>query len=228
MKALPILEMQYEFQRKLLEQKVNQIFSSYDIERFLNEAQTKIVEELADNFETDEKVRTYLYPLITVSEISPSSSISPFHPNGVVCTLPSDYYRALKEEAIPMISGKSASYRVKIKPQKHDYYNSNIDNVFKKPYSSLFWRLDTGLTTLSGSDERKLHEIITDGSAISKYILTYLKMPTEMSISNLISCKLHAGVHYIIVDTAVVLALQSIEKDRLVKGEIQRTEPVKK
>ena len=196
------------FQRKLSEQNIEQYFDSYDRDNYLNEAQDLIVRELAPNVERDELIRTYLGAITKNTSVTPIVSTG-FHPNGTYVSLPSDFFITLSEEI-----KDSSGNRIKIKPQKFDYYTSNIANPFKKPYEDLAWRLDGGLDALGN----KRHEIIST-VGFTTYYISYLTEPKEMSLSSETDCELHSGLHKAIVERAVTLALTDIERGRIKRGE---------
>jgi len=208
------LEMQYNFQQKFYNMDMDRSlgsFQSHDIDNFLNESQLNLINELSEVFETSDKARTYLYAITStwLYTVPEASSVYTVFPNGTAIELPSNFFRCMQEEAT-----NSSGVRVKVKPQRFDYYNANINNPFKEPYSKLFWRVDVGKST-SGN---KIHEIITDGEAIRTYHMVYLMNPTDISINDQVDCELHVTTHPIIVDGAVNLALQSLQRAGLIEA----------
>jgi hypothetical protein len=99
-----------------------------------------------------------------------------------------------------------ANDKVRVRPVTYDYVHSNIYNPFENPFKDEFWRLTDATGVI----------VLTDGSELSKYSLSYIKRP-EPIITNTLTepiegntsyadCKLDPIVHRRIVDRAARLA----------------------
>lgn len=186
-----------------------------DISYYLTESQRRIVEQYYSSYETSEKARKVLAPLITnvdLTRTSVSGTQTGAHPNGELWSLPSEVMYTLKEECTVNLDecGDTTNIpanqeRVYTKPINIDYYNKHHMSPFKKPYAFLVWRLD-----LSNGQTGNIHELITAGAQIQKYHLTYLKYPTAISIESNTASELHELVHQDIVDGAVGIALEAV------------------
>lgn len=209
------IEMQIKFEQLLKTHDIkdlNILDITSNVSYFLTEAQRKIVEYYYDIFETNEKAKKILAPLVlnvNLTRTSVNSTQTGVHPNGEYWKLPDDLMYALKEEATLGVDscGTSTSvgadrYRSMVKPINIDYYNIHKDNPFKTPYTALTWRLDI----TSASD--KIHELITGGARVEKYHLTYLKYPTSISIEEEQDSILPELIHQDIVTGAVKMALE--------------------
>lgn len=150
--------------------------TSADIEYYSNQAQNIIFEQYYSEFEQNESNRFGLNELIAVSALDATTyKADGLHTNGEYWTMPSGLYYIIKES----ITDSDSNY-IPVKPVTYDYYNANINNPFKKPSSSLIWRLEG---TPDGSDKRK--ELITNGNiTTSTYTLHYISKPTTIDIDD--------------------------------------------
>jgi len=213
-------EMQYHFELKLNQfHQIEKVFSSTDIAVFLNLAQDQLINErysklLGDRavyFESDEKTRFELGPLVKNQVISSFvTSNTALHPNGVFASLNSDFLYSLQEMCVVSFSDcnlDSKTGTAKVRPITHDEYSFNIDSPFNKPYEKLVWRMDYGSTGT------KKHELISGpGNTITSYSLRYLRRPKTININTGVDCELHEILHEEIVDRAIVIALTMISQ----------------
>lgn len=177
--------------------------------------------KLKEAFEETEKRRKDLNELTSNSDITTSSaSQTGALPNGVFYDLPTDFMFAISEQVT--ISSTDTCHngnRIKVKPITHDLYAENISNPFKKPDTSLVWRLDFSRTTASTDPKR--HELITDGTyTISSYHLRYLRQLPNIVVdrtttTNQVNCILNETTHRRIIDTAVEILLEITVDGRL-------------
>ena len=216
-------EMQYNFELKRSEHNsLNKQFMSYDIAFFLNASQDDLVEGFYSSrinpggryFEMDERARAMLALLIESTSILSAafdSSDAALHSNAVFVDLPADFLYALEEECNISYSDCNSTTTTKksrVLPIRHDEYRMNIDNVYKKPWRDLVWRMDFGDT--SGL---KKHELIYgSGITINSYRLRYLRKPTAINIITGVDCELNPILHEEVVDKAVAISLRSVEK----------------
>jgi hypothetical protein len=192
------VEMHHSFNMKVRAKNPEFFIESYEVEKLFNEAQDVFIDKYRPTVDTDEISRKKLDVLIDTDSITPAATASDnISTYAVFVTMPIDLRDILFEKAV--ISGVS----VKVKPIKYDEYHANIDNPFKKPYTSLIWRLDYG----SGK-----HELISSsGSTITSYFLRYIKEPTTISIASNTTPDLHSRDHEELVNIAI-----SILENRIV------------
>jgi len=214
--------MQYNFELKLGQQdQLDKKFSSFDVAMFLNAAQDDLVEGFysarinpqSRYFEMDERARAMLALLIENAYITSfTDDDAALHPNAVFATLPADFLYALKEQCSISYSdcdSVTTTKESKVLPVTHDEYVINIDNVYKKPWRDLVWRMDFGDT-----GGRKKHELIYgDGITISSYRLRYLRIPSPINIIDGDDCELNPILHEEVVDRAVRAAIRSIPEE---------------
>lgn len=190
------LEMKYKFDIKMRELlgSLNHPFNTNEINRLLNESQLKIVREYSDYFDRNEDVRKLLSVLVdnySTSTILPSST----HPNAYVVSLP-DLLNVVSE----MVNN---SNDIKVKPFSHDEYIVNINNPFKKPDTNNVWRVDM-------QDKQIL---VTDGTlTITSYSCNYIGMPPDIDIDNNVDCVLQSQIHEDIINGAIKIALDIINR----------------
>jgi len=165
---MTIFDLQLLFQDKMkpLMTNAKKVFSTTEIERYLNEAQGAYAEELASVFEVNEKARRAQDKLILSIEEFPILIIGsvPLSDNSILFEKPAgnELSRIVEEQVI------SGGTRITVKPTTHDQYLANIENPFKQPYEKLVWRIDV--------DEHI--ELIPDASTvIDSYEVRYLVKP---------------------------------------------------
>ena len=196
------VEMQHSFTSKLQGLGYDPLyFESYRIQRLLNEAQNIFIDKYAPLFDTSELIRKKLNLLVKQASVVPSANASSNLTYGQFITLPSDFRYALMEYAL------TSSTVLKIKPIKYDEYLIDKDNPFKKPDSTLVWRLDYG-TSLQ-------HELITDGTVtLTYYKARYIATPTDIDLSTGTACTLPAKDHEEIVNIALSLINTSRDEQK--------------
>jgi len=218
-------QMQYNFELKRGEHdSLDKEFMSYDVAMFLNASQNDLVEGFYSSrinpgsryFEMDERSRAMLALLIESTTIdSFDSADSALHDNAVFVDLPANFLYALEEScgiAYTDCNSDAATTTSRVLPIRHDEYRMNINNVYKKPWRKLVWRMDFG-----DSGGKKKHELIYGtGITIQNYKLRYLRSPVAINIVTGVDCELHDILHEEVVDRAIALA---------VRATIPKTEP---
>jgi len=215
--------MQYNFELKIGEQSgFNKTFTSYDVAFFLNASQDDLVEGFysarinpsSRYFEMDERARAMLALLIestTILAADFDSSDSALHSNAVFVDLPADFLYALEERCTVSYTdcnSVTTTTESRVLPVRHDEYSMNVNNVYKKPWKDLVWRMDIGDT-----GGNKKHELIYgDGTSITNYTLRYLRKPVAIDIISGVDCELNDIIHQEIVDRAVSSAIISMPK----------------
>jgi hypothetical protein len=200
-------------------------YTDSEISKFLNDSQERFLKK---NYGDLNKYRTSYEETEKrskdLSELKRFSTISTFtagnHPNSFFAELPENIVWATKEEVeinITDCHGDTSTKRVGVFPVSDDYYNVNIENPFKKPDATVVWRMDfsrTDDTQVVSSTNSKRHELVTDGSTINKYYLTYLKYPQTIDVTNSVDCELDPSVHKEIVEMAISIALETSQEPR--------------
>jgi len=188
------VEMQHSLESKIRGLNIEEIFfDTYRSQKLLNEAQDKFVDKYAPLYDTSEEARKKLDVLVkhaapTISAAGASNLI-----NGYFVTLPTDTRWILMELAT------TSTAVLKVKPIKYDSYLIEKDNPFKKPDSSLVWRIDYGAGSLQ-------HELITDGVVtLTEYKIRYISNPSAIDLFANTSCSLLAKDHEEIVNIALSL-----------------------
>ena len=156
-------------------------FKTTEIEYLLNKAQDIVFQMYYERFEQSEDKRFALDELITVAELDwatyQSTNQDGVKSNGRIWKMPSDFFYSVEESALD-----SSSNFIKVKPIGRDYYNLNIDNPLKNPNNSLAWRLDH--KPYSGEDLKRRETISSSSVTISTYMITYIKRPAEIDITD--------------------------------------------
>ena len=168
----------------------------------LTQAQEKVVSEIiSDGWDSTETNRRIVAKLISTRTKNSSAIFQhdELFENTYRVTLPTDYMHIVSD---------TANDKVRVKPVAYDYVLVNLKNPFEKPTSDLFWRVADGTRAL----------IITDGTELSEYRITYIKRPEPIITRELTEtttiegytqandCKLDPIVHRRIVDRAGRLA----------------------
>lgn len=192
-------------------------YTDNEISDFLNKAQLQFVKhrynekgnKYQEGFEETEKRRKDLSQLTRNLVASASSDQTGVSPNGNFYDLPEGFMYTLREEATissedECIDGK----RIYVKPITHDEYAINLLNPFKKPDHTVVWRLDYSNESPSTvTTATKRHELVTDGTYdVGSYHLRYLKIPSNIDITDNIDSELDPSIHEEIVDAAVRIA----------------------
>lgn len=193
-------------------------FDEYEKSIFLTKAQEEIAEglytgkALGDSFEDTEQLRRYLAHLVKTAILPCRVAPKGLSDKSVFAVLPSDVWFITYESVTlngdsPCINGKE----VQVIPTTQDEYHRIKGNPFRKPNSRKVLRLDV--------DESRV-ELISE-EPIRSYLVRYLSrpepiilvdLPDELSINNVktkTECKLNPGIHRMILEVAVNLAIRS-------------------
>lgn len=160
------------------------------------------------SFEETQKRTDDLRTLISATEISVSAT-APIsqHPNGTFFDLPSNYWFTVGEEAGISVSGTTS--RVPVIQCTLDEYPRKVNDPFSEHI--LHYQSAKPLRIFY----RDSVELIPDGTySIVYYYLTYIKKPTEVSITTSTDCDLPEHTHDEIVKGAANMALENIEQPR--------------
>ena len=92
-----------------------------------------------------------------------------------------------------------------VRPIQHLEFDKIINDAFKAPDYDKVLRL---------MYDGKVEIVPSTLSTVTRYILRYIKKPTQMSISTPTNCELSEHLHQEIVDEAIKVALEGIEAKR--------------
>lgn len=223
-----------EFSNELdiLLNKSNIELDEYEKSLLLTQAQLDLVNKyVTQDFESNSKVRTDLQELIKnyASEdiISSSNGISS---DSKFFKLPADVLVIIQEQCtITSTDDCLNNSTIPVVPKTHDEYNKQIKNPFKKPDSSLVWRLDFHKQNFIDSNV----ELISPYT-ISKYTVRYISYPEPIVLTNLSNSvsgeglsidgvstfqtsKLNESIHKEILNRANELAMSSYRENNLAK-----------
>lgn len=193
-------------------------FDEYEKSVFLTKAQEEIAEGLytgkilGDSFEDTEQLRRYLAHLVKTAILPCRVAPNGLSDKSVFAVLPDDVWFITYESVTlngdsPCINGKE----VQVIPTTQDEYHRIKGNPFRKPNSRKVLRLDV---------DESMVELISEQD-IRSYLVRYLSrpepiilvdLPDELSINNVktkTECKLNPGIHRMILEVAVNLAIRS-------------------
>lgn len=215
------LEMQYSFEIRVNQEGKFNVdrFGSNKIQDLLNLAQEQVLQDKYDRltgsartkFEANEKVRRELSNLISsksISNVNFSTSDGDLHNDAFFVVLPGDYLYGIEERCVIEESDGNTGVAM-VMPITYDEYIENIDNPFLKPYEEMVWRLDYGLTGVTGA---KKHEIIYSSDIdVQSYSVRYIRRPQEIVVhpTDFQDCELDKSLHNNIVNRAITMALGS-------------------
>jgi hypothetical protein len=165
-------------------------YNDKQISAIINRAQRRVFRDYAKLFDTSEKVKRILAPLINSASVVRSNIVAATHTDIInyphsTSTLDSTFYalpaavgRIVEEQAI-LHDGTTTTQPVIVLPITYDYYLKNYNNKYKKPYVSLIWRMDDKL-----EDGKPCIELIYPRAYhINDYVISYLKYPTDIRVN---------------------------------------------
>jgi hypothetical protein len=202
--------------------KYDLILNEYEKSIYLTVAQTNLVKSyFTVGIERSSKLRTDLKELIqnyiSETKIVSSNNISD---DSKFFKVPDNVFVIIQEQC-NIISDDDCinGTLVDVVPKTHDEYNTQSKNPFRKPDSSIVWRLDYNS---QGSVDGNV-ELISSYD-ISKYRVRYISYPEPIVLTNLSTgsfgeglsidgvttyqtCKLDESIHREILDIAIGLAM---------------------
>lgn len=195
-------------------------FDEYEKSVFLTRAQEELVESLytgkalGDSFEDTEQLRRYLADLVKTVILPCKKAPKGLSDESVFAVLPDDLWFITYESVIlngdtPCINGKE----IQVVPVTQDEYHRIKGNPFRRQNSRRALRLDVG---------NSMVELISDKD-IGSYLVRYVSRPEPIILIDLpdglsingeenkykTECKLNPGIHRMILDLAVNLAIRS-------------------
>ena len=165
-------------------------YNDTQISSIINRAQRRVFRDYAKLFDTNEKTKRILAPLVHGASLleadivatADASIIDYSHSvtsalTGTFYTLPVGVGRLVEEQAYLTID-RVTTGPVLVLPISYDYYLKNYKNRYKKPYVDMIWRMDSKLE--SGSPTVELIYPVTH--TITDYIISYLKYPADIVV----------------------------------------------
>jgi len=194
--------------------------NSYEISLCLTQAVRDIIEDAYSSYETNEKSKRILAPLLKTHD----SSIEPFTDDLTdykcfLISLPTDLNYVLLEEA----KLDSCNYHIEIVNTDLDYLRTFLRNPFKKPNDRKIIKIEYN------KEKFKIYTI----KDLNKYRITYLKKYSPIIVDNFINdpelignesiegfnvqktTELPYFIHDEIVDKAVIIAIKTSRENNL-------------
>lgn len=208
------LEMQIAFELEIA--KIDSLDKplTIDIEYWLNLAQLVFVKNRysgwnpkKEGFEESQSRISDLTVLLTTTNISTSSDLD-YKPYDYYAVLPNDYLFAISEDVtIRYLNILTNQYITKIQgvtQTTHDKFRNMIDNPLSQ--HRLHYQEARPLRVFVGNNV----QLISDGNySIPTYHLTYIRMPSDISIFDSTDCELYEQNHSEIVSLAVNMYLEN-------------------
>jgi len=201
--------------------KYNINLNEYEKSIYLTAAQIEIVKSyFIVGIERNSRIRIDLKELIKnyISE-EKITSINKISEDSKFFKIPDNVFLIMQEQCNIISTDSCLNGKLlKVIPKTHDEYNIQIKNPFKKPNSSIVWRLD-----FSKQDAIDNVELISPYD-ISKYQVRYISYPEPIVLTNLSTgsfgeglsidgvttyqtCKLNESIHRDIMNKALELVL---------------------
>ena len=184
-------------------------YNDRQISSIINRAQRRVFRDRAKLFDTNEKIKSMLSPLLkrasyvdhslSAQKINATTDVTiidfPHTITGYIVgkflTLPSESNFIVEETAKITKSAVTTQVNI-VLPITYDYINKNYKNRYKKPSVDLIWRLDAKLE----SSKRVVELVLPEGYTVNDYIVSYLKYPVDIVVdtkspfTNLTSCEI--------------------------------------
>jgi hypothetical protein len=166
-------------------------YNDKQISSIINRAQRRVFRDYARLFDTNEKIKRILAPLVyggsllegNITATADTTITNYSHSvtsllTGTFYTLPVGVGRLL-EEQVYLTANAVTVGPVLVLPISYDYYLKNYKNRYKKPYVDLVWRMDAKLE--SGSPTVEI--IYPATHTVADYIISYLKYPEDITVN---------------------------------------------
>lgn len=193
-------------------------FDEYEKSIFLTKAQEEITEglytgkALGDSFEDTEQLRRYLSSLVKTVILPCKAAPNGLSDKSVFAVLPDDVWFITYESVT--LNGDSSCINgkeIQVIPVTQDEYHRIKENPFRKPNSRKALRLDVDNSRVELISEEDIrHYLVRYLSRPEPIVL--LDLPDGLSINNVkteTECKLNPGIHKMILEVAVSLAIKS-------------------
>lgn len=209
---------------------------NYEVSVYLTKAQLELVKDCYDpssnkkrkGFENSEKRRNDLKELVVDFKTNlPITNPKAITSESKFFLIPNNVFLIVYENATLSSTNICLDKKIiDVKPVTHDEYNTQRKNPFKKPDSSIAWRLD-----ISKIGNDKIVELVNPNT-ISDYHLRYIKYPNPIILEDLSTafpsetltidgisvetqCELSTEIQREIIDRAVELALVDYKPQNL-------------
>ncbi len=216
---------------------------TYEKSVYLTKAQLEIVNNYFNplgnkyqtGFEASSKrradLRELIRPYISTSLSTSLTLDDGISPNSQFFKIPNDVYLIIQEKIRVNqsdVCGESESFKyINVVPITHDEFNNKENNPFKKPDSSVAWRLDI----YSPTTPNKIVELVSPYD-INQYKFRYVKYPSPIILDDLLTaypdenltidgiasaqtCALGENVHREILNRAVEMAVNDYKPEEL-------------
>lgn len=156
----------------------------YEKSILLTQAQEALVEDYYKIFETSEKARRALTPIVRTGAVSYDSSFNTTYDSlkidstSKLFKVPSEVRYILSEQIID-----GSSNRYKVKPITHDDYEEIRKNPFRQSSSSKSWNRALRLDLSYSAGTEQIIEIVYP-TTISSYKFRYLKYPKPIILED--------------------------------------------
>lgn len=198
-------------------------FNEYEKSVFLTKAQETVVHNLytgnltGESFEDSEQNRRYLDALVKTDTLTCNKLDKGLSANSYIVNLPQDTWFITYESVNYNTEDKCYKDKeIDVVPIAQDEYARLKENPFRGANSRRVLRLDIGQLQV---------ELISDKYQIKNYLVRYIARPEPIILTNLPEdlgfehrntkitqineCKLNPGIHRMILDTAVNMAIRS-------------------
>ena len=168
-------------------------YNDKQISAIINRAQRRVFTDLAPLFDTNEKIKRILAPLLQGASVSDNDIILTAdatitsYPHttkdllGAFYTLPNNVGFLVEEGSLLTKDNVVSDLQI-VLPITYDYFLKNYRNRYKKPYVDLYgliWRMDAKL-----DDGHVCVELIYPNDyTITDYIVSYLRYPLDTTVN---------------------------------------------
>lgn len=210
-----ISEMHIEFKERMdkMDSFQNPNLEPEQIDLLFNISQDELIKELTkDGLEKTQTSQDYLKNILENFKTSTFTNTVDNKPNGVFITLPSNYRKAVQEEAkitCTNCKGNTVEELVDVIPTTHGQYNEVRKDPFKRANNNKIIRL---------SVDEKFELICSTDNIITDYYLRYYREPVSMQYGTQyptpttdVNCELSIEAQREIIKKAVVIASKSLE-----------------
>ena len=173
-------------------------YNDKQISSIINRAQRRVFKDKAPKFDSDEKTKRILAPLLKGASLvkgninlTTDTTITNYSHTvsnlltGTFYTLPtttnSDALGLIVEEYGILEIDSIKTQPVIVLPITYDYFLKNYNNRYKKPYTELIWRMDAKFEV--GTIKPVVELIYPITHTLYDYIINYLRYPTNIVVN---------------------------------------------
>jgi hypothetical protein len=177
-------------------------YNNRQMSSIINRAQRRIFRKKAILFDSNEKVKRMLAPVVgraTIGhgDIVPTTDINITDYPHETSSLISEFYTLsdkvafIVEESVRLDDGTDIGDPIIVFPITYDYFTKNYKSRYKKPHEKLIWRMDAQLD----AGKPCVELIFPTGYTIDDYFVAYLRYPTDIVVdvqtpANQIDCEI--------------------------------------